>query len=114
LIDVANWTGAALIPQIPRMRQANSAAVILPFALLVFTLVAVPLHLFDEQGLPRYRELSDQLAKVQTKNDRLRREIHELRSETDRLRTDPRAIERIARDELGMVREGEVVFQFPN
>jgi len=28
------------------------------------------------------------------------------------LRTDPKAVERVARDELGMIREDELVFQF--
>ncbi len=36
-----------------------------------------------------------------------------LEREVDALRTDPEAIERVARDELGMIREGELVFQFP-
>jgi cell division protein FtsB len=51
---------------------------------------------------------------VQSKNERLQREVRELSEETERLRGDARAIERIARDELGMVRDGEIVFQFPN
>lgn len=47
----------------------------------------------------------------------LRREIQDLRAHNGRLaeeiralRTDPRAIERIARENLGLAREGEVVF----
>jgi cell division protein FtsB len=96
------------------MRDRSSAVWIVPFGLLVFTIVTVPLHLLDGQGLPRYRALRDELAKVQSKNERLQREVRELSEETERLRGDARAIERIARDELGMVRDGEIVFQFPN
>jgi cell division protein FtsB len=96
------------------MRDPSSAVWIVPFGLLVFTIVTVPLHLLDGQGLPRYRALRDELAKVQSKNERLQREVRELSEETERLRGDARAIERIARDELGMVRDGEIVFQFPN
>jgi cell division protein FtsB len=47
----------------------------------------------------------------------LRREIQELRAqnrllldEIRALRSDPRAIERVAREELGLAREGETVF----
>jgi cell division protein FtsB len=47
----------------------------------------------------------------------LRREIEQLRSENGRLageiaalRTDPRAIEKLAREELGLARPGETVF----
>jgi cell division protein FtsB len=49
--------------------------------------------------------LSQELAKFETQNERLRIEITALRS-------DRRHIERIARTELGMVRDDELVFQF--
>jgi cell division protein FtsB len=84
----------------------------LPFGLLVLAVVAVPLHILDAQGLPRYRALRGELARVQDNNDRMRREVQALSAEVDRLRRDPRAVERIARDELGMVRKDEIVFQF--
>jgi len=96
------------------MRDASPLVWIVPFALLVLTIVTVPAHLLDRLGLPRYRALRDELGKVQSTNERLQREVRELSDETERLRGDTRAIERIARDELGMVREGEIVFQFPN
>jgi cell division protein FtsB len=96
------------------MREASSQAVMVPLCLLLFAIVAVPLLLLNGEGLPRYRVMRAELSRVQTKNERLRREIRELRGETERLRNDPRAIEQIARDDLGMVREGEIVFQFPN
>ena len=51
------------------------------------------------------------------RTDVLRREIHDLRAHNGRLteeiralRTDPRAIERLARENLGLARDGEVVF----
>jgi cell division protein FtsB len=96
------------------MRDASSALWVVPFGLLVFPIVAVPLHLLQGQGLPRYRALREELTKVQAKNERLERELREQNDQTERLRMDPRAVERIARDELGMVREGEIIFQFPN
>lgn len=85
---------------------------LLPFALLVLSIVWVPLRILDEQGLPRYRALREERAEVLRVNDRLRREVRTLRREVEALRSDPRAIERIARDELGMIREGELLFQF--
>jgi cell division protein FtsB len=85
----------------------------LPLALIVLTIIVVPVHILDRQGLPRYTQLRHQLAQVRAKNQLIARELVELRKETERLRNDPKAVERIARDELGMVRAGEVVFQFP-
>jgi cell division protein FtsB len=94
------------------LRLARTGAWALPFGLLVMTLVAVTLHLFDEQGLPRYRALRDELADESAQNERLGAEVRDCRREVEALRRDPEAIEQIARDELGMVRPGELVFQF--
>lgn len=96
------------------MRDVSSAAFIVPFCLLLVSIVMVPTLMFDSQGVPRYSALSRELARLRAKNELIRREVIELRDQSRRLRNDPRAIERIARDELGMVRDGEIVFQFPN
>ena len=97
--------------QIPGMQDR---AWIIPLGLLVVTSVAVPLRLIDGQCIPRYLELRAQLERVAHSNTQLEREITTLKHETELLKNDARAIERLARDELGMVREGEIVFQFPN
>lgn len=109
-----NWTARARSLQIRSMHEtgASSPVWILPFFLLVFTVVAVPLHILDEQGLPRYRALRHELARVAESNTRTREELRGLQREVDALKNDPHAVERIARDELGMVRPGELVFQF--
>jgi cell division protein FtsB len=96
------------------MRDASSATFLVPLCLLIFAIVAVPTLMFDGQGVPRYSALSREIVRVRAKNAFIEREVRELREQTRRLRSDPRAIERIARDELGMVRPGEVVFQFQN
>jgi cell division protein FtsB len=85
----------------------------LPFGLLILSIVSVPLSILDDEGLPRYRALKDELAEVERVNERLRRDVEQLDREVDALRHDPEAIERIARDELGMIREDEILFQFP-
>jgi cell division protein FtsB len=95
-------------------RFGRAVAWMLPFGLLILSIVSVPLGILDEQGLPRYRALKDELAEVERINDRLRRDLEQITREVDGLRTDPAAIERIARDELGMIREDEILFQFPN
>lgn len=94
-------------------RFGTTAAWVLPFALLVMAIVAVPLRILDERGLPRYRVLKSELREVDARNERLRREVRALQQEVDALRTDPSAIEQVARDELGMIRDDEIVFQFP-
>ena len=85
---------------------------LLPLGLLLFAIVFVPLRILEPQGLPRYRALREELQQTRDANARMRREVVELQGRVDRLRTDPDAIERIARDELGMLRGDEIVFQF--
>jgi cell division protein FtsB len=85
---------------------------LLPLGLLMTSVVLVPVRMLDAQGLPRYRALRDELRHVERENERLAREVSDLTRQVDALKADPAAIERIARDELGMVRENEVVFQF--
>jgi cell division protein FtsB len=94
-------------------RTTTFLAWLLPLSLLLGSIVAVPLLVTGEQGLPRYRALRDELAEVQRVNERMREEVRHLSHDARALRADERAIERVARDELGMVREGEIVFQFP-
>ncbi|MGA7122223.1 MAG: septum formation initiator family protein [Polyangiaceae bacterium] len=84
----------------------------LPIAILSLALVTVPVLVLAPEGLPRLRALQKELADVNVESQELRREIGRLRIEVRRLREDPAAVERIARDELGMVRKNEIVFQF--
>ncbi|MFO0714524.1 MAG: septum formation initiator family protein [Sandaracinus sp.] len=84
-----------------------------PMALLVLAIVSVPIMVLEPQGLPRYRSLEAELREIERDNDGLSHEVRRLDAEVRQLREDPAAMERIARDELGMVREGELVFQFP-
>jgi cell division protein FtsB len=80
--------------------------------MLSLAIVTVPVLMLAPEGLPRLRALQKELADVNAESDELRRDVARLRVEVRRLREDPAAVERIARDELGMVRKNEVVFQF--
>jgi cell division protein FtsB len=85
---------------------------LLPLGLLLFAIVFVPLRILEAEGLPRYRALRAELQQTRDNNARLRREVVELQQRVVRLRENPEAIERIARDEIGMLRRDELVFQF--
>jgi cell division protein FtsB len=84
----------------------------LPIAILSLALVTVPVLVLAPEGLPRLQALQRELADVGADNQELRRDLARLRIEVRAMRDDPAAVERIARDELGMVRKSEVVFQF--
>lgn len=84
----------------------------LPACVLVVAVASVPSMIFSSEGLPRLRGLERELGTVEAENRALNRQIDELRGHVERLRDDPAAVERIARDDLGLVRQSEVVFQF--
>ena len=91
------------------MRKSSA---LLPFALMVMAITTVPTLVLDEQGLPRFRALRGELQDLKVSNQELAREIAQLKREIDSLRVSTASVERIARDELGMVRHDEIVFQF--
>lgn len=85
---------------------------VLPIGVLVIAAVGAPVLIFSPTGLPRLRGLERELRDVNEENAELGRQIDALRGRVARLRDDPAAVERIARDELGFIRQDEVVFQF--
>lgn len=84
----------------------------LPLGMLLLAIVSVPVLVLQPEGLPRMRALRGDLDIVNRQNIELRRDIGRLRVEVKELRDNPAAVERIARDQLGLVRRSEAVFQF--
>jgi cell division protein FtsB len=86
---------------------------VLPIGLLVTAVIGAPIMIFSRDGIPRLEAMERELETVERENADLQREIDVLRARVAELRDNPAAIERIARDELGLIRQSEVVFQFP-
>jgi cell division protein FtsB len=80
-------------------------------ALVVLLLAG--LTVYGWQGVVRLRQMREQLQSLERENVSLRREAERLAQVIDRLRNDPAYLERIAREERGMVRPGETVLKFP-
>lgn len=70
------------------------------------------LALFGEEGLIRAFKLSRERDLQRQQVEALQDENRALRQEIELLRNDPRYLEGVARRELGMVREDELVYQF--
>lgn len=87
---------------------------VLPLGLLALSVTAAPWLMFSSSGIPRLRALEVERAGVDEEVSRLSAEIRRLRAEVERAKTDPAAVERTARDELGLVRRTELVLQFEN
>jgi cell division protein FtsB len=73
-----------------------------------------PYHLYARSGFARYLRLCEDLRVVRTQNARLRLENERLARDAQAVTTDVRALERVARAELGWVLPGEVIFDLPD
>jgi len=93
-------------------RVARFAERALPIAILAVSAVSVPVMILRPEGLGRMRSLEHELDQVNEENAQLSRDVDSLHAEVQGLRDDPKAVEKIARDELGLVRKSEIVFQF--
>lgn len=85
---------------------------VLPLAVLAVAAISVPVMMLSPTGLPRLRNLEEERRRADEEISRLGSQINALRAEVTRIKSDPAAVERAARDELGLVRTTEVVFQF--
>jgi len=75
-------------------------------------LASVLLIIWSPNGLLHLRQLRVEHQDLLQKNYILEKENQHLYEEISRLQKDPDAIESLARQELGLVREGELIFHF--
>jgi cell division protein FtsB len=75
--------------------------------------VAAALGAYGVSAVARVSEMRREMATLERDLVSLRARTEELTRTVDRLRSDPAYIEKLAREDLGYVREGETVLKFP-
>lgn len=76
-------------------------------------LAALVVTVFNgETGFPMWLRLRNDVSASSGRIAELRREIRDLRSQVEALETDPFALERAIREDLGLARPGETVVRF--
>jgi len=90
-----------------KMRKRRVLILMIAF-LLMFGVFAF----FGEKGIFNLLRLQKEVVRIKEKNSKLEEENRQLKEEVKRLQSDKRYIEAIARKELGMVKEGEIIYQF--
>jgi cell division protein FtsB len=127
---VAAWTlpsqkvacGPTLVPQnskselefeLPMSETRSSARHYVPHLLAVFVAVLFLHDVFGTHGFVAMHRKQQEIQKVKADLDRLNKENSDLEQDVKNLKTDPHTIEKIAREELGQARPGEVIIKLP-
>ena len=84
-----------------------------PALLGLLVLILVVHDIFGTHGYLAMRRTQQEIKKVNADLDQLNEENLQLEQEVRELKTDPHKIEKIARDELGLARPGEVIIKIP-
>ena len=83
-------------------------------AILGLFILALVVHdVFGAHGFIAMRRTQSEIDKVKKDLDRLNKENAELGDQVKALKTDPRLIEKIAREDLQRARPGEIIIRIP-
>jgi cell division protein FtsB len=95
----------AFLPPLPRKHKGTIATCVMALILFVIAAVCGDHGLVDLLRMQReQRQLEHTAFDLQQQNERLRERIR-------RLQSDDRYIERLARERLGLVRKGEIMYR---
>ncbi len=78
----------------------------------VVVVVATAQHVLSQRDRAHRAVLRDDLDRMRHTNHDLAQDVARLRMEVVAVKTDDRYLERVARDEFGMIRRGETLYQF--
>jgi cell division protein FtsB len=81
--------------------------------LLVLNLTLLYAIGFSSHGIPGYKNQNGQVRELEEKILKLKQDNQRLYEMIQALKTDPKAQERLVRQELGWVRENEMILEFP-
>lgn len=100
----------SLREQLKRERKIRTKIFIL-LSFIVFSFIAYS-FLFGNMGYLKYRELKQNEQKLLREINNLTAANEALKEEIRLLKTDPAYFEKYAKEKFGLVRPGELVFQF--
>jgi cell division protein FtsB len=82
--------------------------------LVVFVAILLVHDVFGTHGFIAMRRKQQEIEKVKMDLDRLNKENSALEQDVKNLKTDPQTIEKIAREEFGQSRPGEIIIKLPS
>jgi cell division protein FtsB len=81
--------------------------------LVIFVVVLLVHDVFGPHGFLVMRRKQQEIQKVNAQIERLNKENAELDQNVKDLKTDPQTIRKIAREELGLAKPGEIIIKLP-
>jgi len=99
-MDKLSWDAATL------RRNATYALVLVCIALLVH-------EVFGQHGLLALRQEKKEIESLRQQIQQLQQENDQLDKRIKALQSDPKAIERLAREQMRMARPGEIIYTLP-
>ncbi len=93
------------------MKKPNKAQTTFYLSLFMFLLVLV-VATFGDKGVVTVYKFKSELNQLKSLNKNLTTENLKLKNEIAALKSDPFAVEKVAREKLNLVKAGEVIYQF--
>ena len=81
-------------------------------AVAIVILIAAFQYVFNAESRARHESLRDELERMHDENSKLVDEVEYLRLQVDAIKTDERYLERMARQEFGMIKKDEQIYRF--
>ena len=103
--------------RLPNISPSEAAAYVRRNAgqILILGLLVLLLHdVFGPHGFLAMRRTQKEIEQVRGQISKINDENKSLSNQVNSLKTDPRAIERIAREEMGLARPGELIYKLPD
>jgi cell division protein FtsB len=103
--------------QLPKISRSDVAAYVQRNArqILGLALFALLVHdIFGAHGVIAMRRTQKEIEQIREQIGKLDDDNKSLSSQVNSLKTDPKAIERIAREEMGLARPGEIIYKLPD
>jgi len=82
------------------------------FTILLLVIIIFFFTIIGQRGILRIHRLTKERNQIKVFNEKIREENLDIQEEISSLKNDRSYIEKIARQELGLVKEDEIVYQF--
>ena len=103
-----------MVPSLTVMASLKLSQYWVNYGLLILLILLLFFLTFGEWGLVHYWRLSEERRLLEQKTHAMQRNNELLREKIYRLRKDDRYLEKVAREELGLAKDGEIVYRFPS